>query len=143
MFDAAADSSWLAAHARAHGDPNNTLPPLFMPEDTFTGEAEQGTAAFRLERLVQADLLREILGNPYRPIPFDPAWPTPTVISLAQAAYQERLLPTGHLDPARLAILADALEEAGCPEQSILDHLRGPGPHVPGCWPVDLVLAKG
>jgi hypothetical protein len=39
-------------------------------------------------------------------------------------------------------VLAEAQEEAGCTEQAILEHLRGPGPHVRGCWPVDLVLAK-
>ena len=43
---------------------------------------------------------------------------------------------------ARLAVLADALEESGCTEQAILDHLRGPGSHCRGCWAVDLVLAK-
>jgi len=41
-----------------------------------------------------------------------------------------------------LAILADALEEAGCADTDILDHLRGPGPHVRGCWAVDLILGK-
>jgi hypothetical protein len=42
-----------------------------------------------------------------------------------------------------LPVLADALEEAGCTDQTILDHLRGPGPHVRGCWAVDLLLGKG
>jgi hypothetical protein len=71
-----------------------------------------------------------------------PAWRARDVIDLARAAYNERLLPSGQLDPARLAVLADALEEAGCSEQVILDHLCGPGSHVRGCWPVDLILAK-
>ena len=39
-------------------------------------------------------------------------------------------------------LLTDALEEAGCAEAAILDHLRGPGPHVRGCHPVDAVLGK-
>jgi len=64
------------------------------------------------------------------------------VVALAQAAYDERELPAGTLDLARLAVLADALEEAGCTAQTILDHLRGPGPHVRGCWAVDLILGK-
>jgi hypothetical protein len=42
----------------------------------------------------------------------------------------------------RLAVLADALEEAGCADADILSHLRGPGPHVRGCWVVDLLLGK-
>jgi hypothetical protein len=54
----------------------------------------------------------------------------------------ERHLPSGTLDNSRLAILADALEEAGCTSEEILGHLRGPGPHVRGCWVVDLCLGK-
>ena len=62
---------------------------------------------------------------------------------LATAAYEERILPAGTLDSDRLAVLADALEDAGCDNEDILSHLRGPGPHVRGCWVVDLLLGKG
>jgi hypothetical protein len=48
-------------------------------------------------------------------------------------------LPSGLLAGERLALLADALEEAGCSEAAVLEHLRGPGPHVRGCWVVDLI----
>jgi hypothetical protein len=56
-------------------------------------------------------------------------------------------LGTGHtedgtLDPDHLAILADALEDAGADNVDLLAHLRGPGPHVRGCWCVDLLLGK-
>jgi hypothetical protein len=61
---------------------------------------------------------------------------------VAQAAYDNRKLPAGTIDPARLAVLADALEEAGCTDLTMLAHLRGPGPHFRACWPLDLVLAK-
>ena len=61
---------------------------------------------------------------------------------LAEAAYTARSLPQGELDPARLAVLADALEDAGCTDADILGHLRGPGPHVRGCWVIDLLLGK-
>jgi hypothetical protein len=64
------------------------------------------------------------------------------VSGLALAAYEDRSLPAGTLDPARLAILTDALEEAGCTNADILDHCRAPGPHVRGCWVVDLILGK-
>jgi hypothetical protein len=64
------------------------------------------------------------------------------VTALAQSAYDERLLPSSELDPANLAVLADALEDAGCTEAAMLDHLRGPGPHVRGCWALDLLLGK-
>jgi hypothetical protein len=42
----------------------------------------------------------------------------------------------------RLPLLADALEDAGCTDAELLGHLRGPGPHVRGCWAVDLVQGK-
>jgi hypothetical protein len=60
----------------------------------------------------------------------------------AVACYQERELPSGHLDVTRLAVLADALEDAGCDNGDILQHCRGDGPHVRGCWVVDLLLGK-
>jgi hypothetical protein len=74
-----------------------------------------------------------------------PAWLTwnnRTIPRLAEAAYQNRQLPSGHLDRTRLGVLADALEETGCSDPHLLDHLRGPGPHVRGCWSVDLILGK-
>jgi hypothetical protein len=101
-----------------------------------------GGAHWASEFAAQAVLLRDIFGNPFHPVRLAPAWRSPTVMSLAQAAYDERLLPSGHLDPARLAVLADSLEEAGCSEQAVLDHLRHPGAHVRGCWSVDLLLAR-
>jgi hypothetical protein len=69
-------------------------------------------------------------------------WRGGTVPRLAQAAHDERELPSGHLDPARLAVLADALEEAGCTDDGIVAHLRGPGPHVRGCWALDRLLGR-
>jgi hypothetical protein len=94
------------------------------------------------ERRAECHLLREVFGIPFRPVTASPAWQTPQVVALAQAAYEQRELPVGHLDPARLAVLADALEEAGCADADLLGHLRGPGPHVRGCWALDLCLGK-
>ena len=45
-------------------------------------------------------------------------------------------------DFSPMPILADALQDAGCDSADILDHCRGSGPHVRGCWVVDLVLGK-
>jgi hypothetical protein len=87
-------------------------------------------------------LLRDVFGNPFRPVSVDPLWRTPVVVGLARAAYGERSVPGGHLSSDRLAILADALEDAGCVDRDALDHLRRPGPHVRGCWPLDSVLAR-
>jgi hypothetical protein len=97
------------------------------------------------ERGAQAALVRDLFGNPYRPLPpLDPPLLSANdglVVQLARAAYDERLLPEGHLDPVRLTELADALEEAGAPEE-VLAHLRAPGPHWRGCWAVDHLLGK-
>jgi hypothetical protein len=87
------------------------------------------------EYVQQAILLREIFGNPFRPVAVDPAWLTSTVVALARGIYEERAFD-------RMPILADALQEAGCDSEDVLDHCRGPGPHVRGCWVVDLVLGK-
>jgi len=69
-------------------------------------------------------------------------WHAGTIPRLAQAAHECRDMLEGTLDNTRLAILADALEEAGLTDEDILDHLRGPGPHVRGCFAVDLCLGK-
>jgi hypothetical protein len=93
-------------------------------------------------RANQLALLRCVFGNPFRSLAIDPAWLTARARSLAQAAYDDRWMPNGHLDWARLAVLAGALEEAGCADQTILDHLRAPGAHVRGCFALDLILEK-
>jgi hypothetical protein len=94
----------------------------------------------------QCDLLREIFGNPFAPLPaVGPpllTWSDGLVTKLAQAAYEDRHLPGGTLDTSRLAVLADALEDAGCADANLLGHLRASGPHVRGCWAVDLILGK-
>jgi len=99
-------------------------------------------AAFTAETTVQAALLRDVVGNPFSAQSVARAWLMSTVESLAEAAYNERNASSGELDPQRLAVLADALEEAGCSDEAILSHLRSHGTHVRGCWAVDLVLGK-
>jgi hypothetical protein len=64
-----------------------------------------------------------------------PAWRTDTAVALARQMDESR-------DFSAMPILADALQDAGCDNDDILDHCRGPGPHVRGCWVVDLVLGK-
>jgi hypothetical protein len=95
------------------------------------------------ERARQVAVIRCVFGNPFRPVPPTRAWLTPDVLTLAEAAYEQRSLPAGTLARARLAVLADALEEAGCTRQEVLSHLRSRGPHVRGCWAVDLLLGRG
>jgi hypothetical protein len=97
------------------------------------------------ERHYQAALLRCIFGNPYhRRPPLPPTvltYQDGLVVRLATASYEHRNLPAGTLDPARLAVLADALEEAGLKDAWLLGHLRE-GVHVRGCWAVDAVLGR-
>ncbi|HJZ57133.1 MAG TPA: hypothetical protein VKE74_19340 [Gemmataceae bacterium] len=83
-----------------------------------------------------APILRDVFGNPFRPITLDPSWLTITVVALARQMYDTR-------DFTSMPILADALQDAGCEHPDILGHCRGPGPHVRGCWVVDLLLGKG
>jgi hypothetical protein len=78
---------------------------------------------------------RDIAGNPFRPVGFDPAWRTEAVVSLARGMDASR-------DFIPMPVLADALEDAGCTEPDILAHCRGTVPHARGCWVVDLVLGK-
>lgn len=91
-----------------------------------------------LSREIQAQsaLTRDVFGPIlFRPDTLDPRWRTETVVPLAAGIYADRAFD-------RLPILADALEDAGCDNADILTHCRGDGPHVRGCWVVDLVLGK-
>ena len=87
-----------------------------------------------IEERAQTALLRDIFGNPFRPVAFDPRWRTADAVGLARGIYDERAFD-------RLPLLADALMDAGC-ATSRSSHCRGDGPHVRGCWVVDLVLGK-
>jgi hypothetical protein len=80
-------------------------------------------------------LFHDLFPNPFRPVAFDLAWRTSTAVGLARTMYDSR-------DFAAMPILADAIEEAGCESPDVLAHCRGGGPHVRGCWVVDLVLGK-
>jgi hypothetical protein len=87
------------------------------------------------EAKVQAPLLRDIYGNPFRPVTFSPEWRTDTTLTLARQMYDSR-------EFSAMPILADALQDAGCDHEDVLTHCRGEGPHVRGCWVVDLVLGR-
>jgi hypothetical protein len=86
-------------------------------------------------------LLRDVAGNPFRPAVADPAHLSLTVSALARAAYDERTLPGDELDPVRLAVRADALEESW-PAGGLVEHVRGPTVHVRGWWAVEAVLSR-
>lgn len=82
-----------------------------------------------------SSIVRDIFGNPFRLVPVSPSWLTSTVVALATGMYQERAFD-------RMPILADALQDAGCDNEDILSHCRSEGPHVRGCWVVDLLTGR-
>jgi hypothetical protein len=91
-----------------------------------------------ITRSAQAKLIREVIGNPFRPAIIDPHWRTWSggiVVQLAEGIYEDRAFAT-------MPVLGDALEEAGCTDETILKHCRQTDEHVRGCWVVDAVLAR-
>ena len=104
------------------------------------GLTEASKRACRAEKkalaALQSRFVRDIFGNPFRPVTLDPSLITSTAIVLARRMYDSR-------DFSAMPILADALQDAGCADEAVLSHCRGEGPHVRGCWVVDLLLGKG
>jgi hypothetical protein len=94
-----------------------------------------GRAGVAEESLIQAGFARCILGNPFRPVTFDPRWRSADTVALARGIYEDRAFD-------RLLLLADALMDAGCDDEQVIGHCRSEGPHVRGCWVVDSVLGK-
>jgi hypothetical protein len=110
--------------------------------EAWSDEETPWHVAWAHAKKAHSKLLRDICGNPFHPIVINAVWLTPAVTTLASAAYEELALPSGELDYARLAGLADALVQAGCQDAATLGHLRSPGRHVRGCWAVDAILGK-
>ncbi len=102
------------------------------------GVQAEAMVAKRVECRELAVTIRECLGNPFQSTAPDSsllAWNDGAVRKMAQVIYDDRAFD-------RLPLLADALEDAGCDTQEILDHCRSNGEHVRGCWVVDLLLGK-
>ena len=99
-------------------------------------DSADAEAASQAEAQGQIRLLREVFGNPFRPVAFDPAWRTSDVMAIGKGIYAERAFD-------RMPVLADALQDAGCDRDDLLAHLRdATATHVRGCWALDLVLGK-
>ena len=96
--------------------------------------AQDGAADPQTERLAQAEVFRDIFGNPFRPAVIDP-WRTPEAVGLARVMYEQG-------DFTRMPELADALQQSGCTDGQVLGHCRDGHEHHRGCWVVDLVLGK-
>lgn len=116
-----------------------------IEESSGTNEDAQFDAEMRRERRERkhlARVLREIVGNPFRPPRFEAAWRTDTVTALARGIFEERAFD-------RMPILADALLDADCDEEAILRHCRGTElgvkeqpQHARGCWVLELILGR-
>jgi hypothetical protein len=115
---------------RAIDDALRRAPPDLEPADRFR-LSEDAEAA---EKAWQCDLIREVFGNPFRPVDVSP-WLTSDVVALARGIYEEKAFD-------RMPILADALQDAGCDDVNVLDHCREPREHVRGCWVLDRLLGK-
>jgi hypothetical protein len=137
----------VAARAAKHAVDAAVLRAAACGPPAVTKAGHRMRAATQAERQGQATVLRDLFG----PLPFRPtsiptpvlAWNAGCVVKLTTGIYEERKLPEGTLDSGRLAVLADALEEAGLDDQGVLGHLREQGGrHYRGCWCVDVVLGK-
>jgi hypothetical protein len=134
--DAAVNAAWAAEQAtRCALSParDKLAAGRFTADHAARAAGEKGA-----ECLAQCRLLRDIVGNPFRAAVLDPSWLTwgdGASVSLARAIYQRH-------DFRDLPVLADALEDAGCTEEGLLNHCRDGGAHVRGCWAVDLLLGN-
>jgi hypothetical protein len=127
--------SWLAVAVQSLATSNLNPSYVAWQVRTATQNDTYRHARRGIPCRAQADLIREVVANPFRPIAFDPRWRTEDVLGLARGIYEDRAFD-------RLPLLGDALMDAGCAEEAILAHCRSEGPHVRGCWAVDMVLGK-
>jgi hypothetical protein len=131
IWEPAMDSEWhivALTDGLPYRDPSDEPPHRLHADDKSIVE---------ITTMQWADALRDLVGNPFRPLTIDPAWLARNdgaAVRLAQTTYEERRWEV-------LPVLADALEEAGCTEANLIAHCRQVGPHYRGCWAVDAVLA--
>jgi hypothetical protein len=123
------------ASARCHAA-EAVVSAAIMPCEDFTVIDAVTELLGQPERGPICGLVRDIVGNPFRPVAVESDWRTTTVVALARGIYADRAFD-------RLPVLADALEDAGCTNADLLGHCRDPAlTHVRGCWAVDLILGK-
>jgi hypothetical protein len=113
----------LETWAETGKGPRRRYPNMFMDPDVVEAwnrtivATWQTDPSFQTAKARQVVALREIFGNPFHPIAFDPAWCTDTVVSLAKQMYEAR-------EFSAMPILADALQDAGCDNEDVLCHCR-------------------
>ncbi len=123
-------TAWMMAGA-AHNSSGCPAPKSCRRDD----QSPAWKAGYAVEQAAQVEVLRDLLGNPFRPVPAYEAWRTPDVVTLAGHISHDRAV---NLMPE----LAETLEDAGCKNGDVLAHLREPGPHARGCWAIDFLLNK-
>lgn len=128
----AACAVWVASGA---GSPSDDADFVLYTAEITAVHAAHASGNDASEMRVQTQLVRDIFGHPFRPISIDPSWLAPDVRRLAEGIYADRAFD-------RMPILADALQDAGCESEAVLNHCRQSGTHVRGCWVVDLLLGK-
>ena len=132
---AAAYSATLNAHEAAVGAVSTYYMAVLSagpsPQEDMPARNAISDNAYRLFKILRFD----IFGNPFRFVSFNPKWRTSGIFLQAQRMYDSR-------DFCTMPILSDALQDAGCENEDIMNHCRSEGPHVRGCWVVDLILGK-
>jgi hypothetical protein len=111
---------------------------LYIASDMWMFPSPDSEALAEGEGSAELTFVRDIFGKPFRPITLDPAWLTwhdGLLMSMARQMYDSR-------DFSDMPILADALEEARCPDQDILAHCRSGAEHVRGCWVLDAIMNR-
>jgi hypothetical protein len=133
----------LAARSTVEGDAD--LARVYAVFAAIKAAEDKGDASVSMD-MAQVAALKDIFGNPFVvPLSIEPAvlaWNERLVVRLAQSIYDDRRLPEGTLDEARLVVLGDAMEEAGCMDLEVLSHCRNGGRHWRGCWVIDRILGK-
>jgi hypothetical protein len=130
-----AEAVWCEASVRKRISLGRWPPPRAEDPAVRAACVKVGDGARAAERAAQCQLLRDIFHGPRRAVYFQSRWRTDTVLRVAQGIYADRAFD-------RLPVVGDALEDAGCADEQILEHCRRPGEHVRGCWVVDLLLGK-
>jgi hypothetical protein len=89
-------------------------------------------------RGLAARAICEVVSNPFRPIELRHCWLRQNDGAAGHLAHT--IAAEGRYN--ELPILADALEDTGCGEPVLLNHLRRPDGHLRGCWALDLLCRK-
>lgn len=111
----------ITAGAIAVGSPTG---PLEKPWLTETVPYRRGVELFRATH--------ECFPAGHPIVSIEPNWLTAEVIALASMIRTETALD-------RFPILADALQDAGCNSEAVLNHCRANCIHIRGCWILGLI----